>query len=105
MLNDESSQVSSDSKESLLFSKKDIIQSLGNVDLLLLGGGTRNVPWSRLWGALHGIKGDLMVMDEEYNLQPAIDLIESMRGESLPLDFSTKWDQVHYAITRAIDNM
>jgi hypothetical protein len=67
--------------------------SLKRVDNLVNeSSGSANIDsWSAIWGALHQLKGDLIILEPSSNLNAITSLIESMRGSTMPTDFLHKW--------------
>jgi hypothetical protein len=79
-----------------LVTRGELLASLNVVESLL--ERSTSVTWGALRGALFTLKGDLMVLEDSEEIDRALELIESMRGDDKPKDFGSKWDQVHRII-------
>ena len=84
-------------------SKDDLLQSLAQVEKLLHGKSLDDIPWSFVWGALHSLKGDLMVVSGSGDLEMATILISSMRGDRAPREFTSKWVLIRELVIKAAE--
>jgi hypothetical protein len=50
-----------------------------------------NDRWHGLWDKLHQLKGDLKSANVDERYSEVIQDIETMRGDSAPVDFFEKW--------------
>ena len=71
-------------------SKADLMEVVSSVDTLLKGRRFQDIPWPHLWSALHSLKGDILIFDNELLVQAAKE-INDMRGSQAPSDFDVQW--------------
>ena len=105
---------SSEDEDDSEISASDILDSMKAVETLLLRLlGSSSSPrqptgqeWPKIWIALHGLRGDLMMVGEENDsLAKASELIEKLRGEQVPNEFAAKWSAIQSAIVVGANNM
>jgi hypothetical protein len=70
--------------------QEEFAESLGRVDDLINDGSVTD-SWSAIWGVLHHLKGDLIILEIASNFKAVTSLIESMRNLTMPTDFRVKW--------------
>ena len=83
-------------------SRDDLREVVSSVDTLLKGKSYQEIPWSHLWSALHGLKGDIMISDNP-KLVLAAQQITSMRGSKAPEDFDARWKLIRSSVMEGID--
>jgi hypothetical protein len=94
-------RVSSETSIDLL---AEFVTSLERVDGLVKEGSAPD-SWSAIWGVLHQLKGDLIILEPCSNLSAIVSWIESMRGSTIPTDFSGKWPRLRKMIEHEIANI
>lgn len=77
----------------------DLLMSLEAVDTLL---EDENWQWKKVWGALHALKGDLMVVESSPDLGAALGKISDMRGPAPPPNFDRLWPETRELILNVI---
>lgn len=83
-------------------SREDLLFSLGAVDRLVHENEMDEKEWSHIWGSLHALKGDLMVIEESPLVDEALALIGTMKGDSMPEDFASQWTKVREVVLKAV---
>jgi signal transduction histidine kinase len=78
--------------------------SLERIDSLV-NKSTDIDSWSAIWGVLHQLKGDLIILEPSSNLNAVTARIESMRGSTMPTDFVGKWPTLRKMIEHEVDNI
>jgi signal transduction histidine kinase len=58
--------------------------------------------WPVIWDKLHQLKGDLKSVNVEDKFSKSINLIETLKGTSLPADFMTTWLQIRTDVVEFI---
>jgi hypothetical protein len=81
--------------------QQEFAESLVRVDVLI-NNGSGTDSWSAIWGVLHQLKGDLMILEPSSNLNDITSLIESMRNITMPTDFRVKWVMLRRMIEREV---
>jgi signal transduction histidine kinase len=67
---------------------------------------SRTDSWSAIWGVLHQLKGDLIILEPCPNLSVVSSWIESMRGSStMPNDFPGTWPRLRKMIEHEVANV
>lgn len=95
-----------DLRDLLLISPAELMSELEAIDSICMSG-EGSVNWPKLWEQLHKLKGDLMVVSIPGSKSPGstIGLIEALRGDKMPTDFTGKWLAIRSsAISLIIDN-
>lgn len=64
-----------------------------------------NESWPAIWGVLHQLRGDLIILEPCSNLSAVTSWIESMRGSTMPLDFPGKWPSLRKMIEHEVANI
>ena len=85
--------------------KNELLQSLKHVDDILENRKLEEIPWNHLWSALHGLKGDLMVVDGYSDLDTATMLITSLRGEETPSNFLATWALIRELVIKVAETL
>jgi hypothetical protein len=94
-------RVSSETSIDLL---AEFVSSLERVDGLV----NENSPtdsWCAIWGVLHQLKGDLIILEPCSNLSDITSWIESLRGSTMPTDFPGKWPRLRKMIEHEVANI
>lgn len=82
--------------------KSELLQSLKHVDNIMENRKLEEIPWNHLWSALHGLKGDLMVVDGYSELDTATMLITNLRGEEAPSNFLATWVRIRELVVKVV---
>jgi hypothetical protein len=92
------------SSETSIDLKAEFVDSLGRVDGLVKESSAPD-SWSAIWGVLHQLKGDLIILEPCSNLRDITAWIESMRGSTMPTDFPVKWPRLRKMIEHEVANI
>jgi hypothetical protein len=97
----------SDNTETSIDFRAEFAESLERVDSLVSASSdSSNVDsWCAIWGVLHQLKGDLIILEPSANLRAVTSCIESMRGSTTPTDFPCKWPRLRKMIEHEVGNM
>jgi signal transduction histidine kinase len=82
----------------------EFVASLERIDGLV-NESSANDSWSAIWGVLHQLKGDLIILEPCSNLSSISSWIESMRGSTIPTDFPGKWPRLRQMIEHEVTNI
>jgi hypothetical protein len=82
----------------------EFLDSLERVDGLVNESSAPD-SWSAIWGVLHQLKGDLIILEPCSNLSVITSWIESLRGSTMPTDFAVKWPRLRKMIEHEVANI
>lgn len=87
---------SDDSEMSEGLTITDCWESIEDIDEYLASDRKNNPQdWKIVWGKLHALKGDLLMIDKKSeNLEKAIAKISELKGQDFPNDFSKLWHEL-----------
>lgn len=77
-----------------LISSAELMEELEQIDAICIRDQAElnmNDRWHGLWDKLHQLKGDLKSANVDERYSEVIQDIETMRGDSAPVDFFEKW--------------
>ncbi len=74
----------------------DLKESVASLQALVIASEIDSNIWPLIWDKLHVLKGDLLTSSKgnHQNFSSAIEIINSMKGSSLPKDIKEKWDDL-----------
>lgn len=79
---------------------RDLNESISLIETLVKKSHEDANLWPLIWEKLHILKGDLLTSSNEHknNFSSAIEIIDTLRGSSLPLDLGSKWHDLRSKI-------
>jgi hypothetical protein len=92
----------SDNSETSIDLRSEFVRSLERVDSLVNEISANIDSWSAIWGVLHQLKGDLIILEPSSDLNAITSLIESLRGSTMPTDFPCKWPRLRKMIEHEV---
>jgi hypothetical protein len=92
----------SDITETSIDLQAEFTVSLKRIDSLVSEISSNVDSWGAIWGVLHQLKGDMIILEPSSNLKAITSSIESMRGSTMPTDFPCKWPRLRKMIEHEV---
>ena len=91
------SRRSSDSTTTL---RTELLAAIHNVDCVVERGLDKD--WLSIWSALHALKGDLSVVDDNNTVVECIKMLSDLRGGGQPKNFQDTWARIRKQLVEEI---